>query len=162
MWIIVSDYGLSPSNFFSNHDSSCICLYPSLPHVLTHLKSPAFLYHSLSTICYELIYTLWIKGRGCNFQMNLTNFYLFFRIDLIWDWINKASGHLVTAIVEFTRANFSSSSMSLIQDWEEICGCTRGTYLFDLVKDVDVPSVHQQKGGICMDHVFVRFIVQPW
>lgn len=29
-------------------------------------------------------------------------------------------------------------------------------------KDVDVPSVPQQKGGIFMDHTFLRLIVQPW
>lgn len=30
------------------------------------------------------------------------------------------------------------------------------------LKDVDVPSFQLQKGGICMDHVFVNLIIQPW
>lgn len=38
VWIIVSDYGLSHSDFFSSHDSACICFYPSVSHVLAHLK----------------------------------------------------------------------------------------------------------------------------
>ncbi len=33
---------------------------------------------------------------------------------------------------------------------------------FDPVKDVDVPSVQQQKGGTCMDHIFVSLRDQPW
>lgn len=30
------------------------------------------------------------------------------------------------------------------------------------LKDVAVPNFHLQKGGICMDHVFVNLIIQPW
>lgn len=43
VWIMVSEHGLSPWIFLSDRDSSCICFYPSVSHVLAHLKSPAFL-----------------------------------------------------------------------------------------------------------------------
>lgn len=46
VWIILSDYGLSLISL-AVMTAPCICFYPSVSHVLAHLKSPAFLWLSV-------------------------------------------------------------------------------------------------------------------
>lgn len=59
VWIMVSDYGLSHSDFFSSHDSACICFYPSVSHVLAHLKKSCIpLAWLLYPICRQLVYIM--------------------------------------------------------------------------------------------------------